>query len=146
MEVYSFQDATLTLSQDGFADLSTAGQGIGEIVISYAADSFNDAGNIASDGVVVFSKIKQDNGTLSITCQQTSSLHKNLVKRFNALYYSEDTSIWASMNGIFKNKSTGEQKILKGVAFHKIPDNSNQRTVQNVTWEFDVANLSTNII
>ena len=84
-EVYSFQDATLTLSQDGFPDLSTAGQGIGEIVISYAADSFNDASNIASDGVVVFSKIKQNNGRLSITVQQTSSLHKNLLSNSNTV-------------------------------------------------------------
>ena len=146
MEVYSFQDFTLTLKQDGFADLSTVGQGIGEVTVSYATDSFNDASNIASDGIIVFSKIKQDNGLLSITMQQTSSLHKNLIKRFNALYFTEDTSIWASMNGVLKNKSTGEQKILKNIAFHKIPDNQNQRTVQMVTWEFDVGYLSTNII
>jgi hypothetical protein len=50
------------------------------------------------------------------------------------------------MNGILKNKSTGEQKILKGIAFKKIPDNAHGRTVASVTREFDVAYVSTNII
>lgn len=145
MEVYSFQDFTLTLTQPDFARLSTAGQGIGSVSVSYAVDSYTDV-NVASDGTTVFSKIKQDNGTLSITMQQTSSLHKNLVKRFNALYFTDDTSVWASMNGVLKNKSTGEQKILKNIAFTKIPENQNGRTVQDVTWEFEVGYISSNII
>lgn len=144
MDVYSFQDFTLTLEQDGFATLSTVGQGIGEASVSQN-ESKNDS-QVASDGVVVFSKIRDDRGSLSLNLQQTSSLHKLLIKRFNELYYDTDTTNWASMNGVLKNKSTGEQKILKGIAFTTIPQNSHQRTAQMVTWEFDVAYVSTNII
>lgn len=144
MDVYSFQDFTLTLEQDGYPTLSTVGQGIGSATVTYS-ESKNES-LVASDGVTVFSKIRNDMGGLSVEMQQTSSLHKLLVKRFNDLYYASDTTDWASMNGILKNKSTGEQKILKGIAFQKIPDNSHQRTAQMVTWEFDVAYVSTNII
>lgn len=144
MDVYSFQDFTLTLEQEGYPTLSTVGQGIGDASVSYT-DEKNEA-QVASDGVTVFSKIRSDVGGLSVSMQQTSSLHKLLIKRFNDLYYTNDTTDWASMNGILKNKSTGEQKVLKGIAFKKIPDNAHGRTAAMVTWEFDVAYVSTNII
>lgn len=144
MDVYSFQDFTLTLEQEGYPTLSTVGQGIGEATVTYT-DNKNES-NVASDGVTVFSKIRSDVGGLSVSMQQTSSLHKLLIKRFNDLYYADNTTDWASMNGILKNKSTGEQKILKGIAFQKIPDNAHGRTAGMVTWEFDVAYVSTNII
>lgn len=140
---YSFQEAILTLSHPSKGKLTTNGLGLGSISIEYATDLTEHS--IASDGRVMVSKKKDNSGSFRLEVQQTSDLHQNLIKWFNYLKEAS-ASEWALATGIFKNVSTGEQKILTGVSMTKIPDGAYAAAAANVTWSFMVADIQTDVI
>lgn len=137
---YSFADIHCVISPGGVkAPFTINGSGIGEISVSLAND--NTSHDLAADGSVMISKIKADNGTITIRVQQTSPLHAYLKSVYNALRLLP-ASAWASIviyigspNGLFDSIN------CTNVAFTKRPDQPYQQQGQNVTWSFMAANI-----
>lgn len=138
---YSFTDHIITISSPAYAAFVLNGQGIGELNITYAND--NSIQDNAADGSVMTSKIKADNGTISITMQQTSELHKWLIGLFNALY-ALPSNFWISTNISIRALNSGESIICTGVCFSKRADKPIQAQGQMITWNFMAAQISQN--
>jgi hypothetical protein len=116
------------------------GQGVGEINIAYSDD--NSTHQRGADGSVMVSKITADNGTISITTQQTSALNTYLIKLFKALKFGP-TSIWAGMTiTVDTTRGTAEKITCTGVSFAKRADRPYQAEGQMITWNFMAANIS----
>ena len=133
---YSFSQVNVVLATSGYPAYTVNGQGVGEIAIANAND--NTSHDLAADGNVMVSKIKAQNGNLSITVQQTSALHGWLKGLYNYLTSpNTPASAWAAM-GV---SITGIDNItLTGVSFQKIADQPYQAQGQRVTWMFMYAN------
>jgi hypothetical protein len=128
---YSFQDNNVSFNHP-FGNASSSGAGIG--TISVAMTQTKTTHDVAADGSVMISKIEGDNGTIAITIQQTSQLHKYLKNWYNYINTSTDTSQWASMAININNKSLGDSVVATNVSPQKLPDQPYQAQGQMVTW------------
>lgn len=131
---YSFADVNATFKFPGSPAFPVNGQGIGELTIAYSQD--NSTHELAADGSVMVSKIAANNASITVTCQQTSSLHNYLKAAFNFLRQSPSL-VWAqglvsinSVNGIH------DSIVCAGVSFTKRSDQPYQQQGQLVTWNF----------
>lgn len=133
---YSFSDINLVINPFGRPAFTINGQGVGEVNIAYAND--NTSHELAADGSVMVSRITANNGTISISAQQTSRLHGWLMGLFNALNDPQTpAALWASIR-IDITTLTGLQdnKNFTGVSFTKRADQPYQQQGQMVTWNF----------
>ena len=73
LSTYSFLDLSGSISHPTIGSYLFTGEGVGDINISMSTD--RSAHDVASDGSVMVSKIAGNNGTITITAQQTSPLH-----------------------------------------------------------------------
>lgn len=138
---YSFTDHIITISSPAYAAFILSGQGLGECNVTYAND--NTIHDNAADGSVMASKIKADNGSVSITMQQTSDLHKWLLGLFNALY-ALPSNFWISTQISIRAINSGEVVLCTGVSFAKRADKPIQAQGQMITWNFLAAKISQN--
>lgn len=143
VKTYSFSECTLTLSHTSLGRVSTDGAGMGKISLKYSADRTSI--DVAADGVPIVTKIKNRTGSLSIDVQQISTLHTTLKKWLNYLT-NASTKEWAGIYGTLTSKTTNEQFILTGVAITKHPDMSYETSAGSVTWDFQVAEVTSNVI
>jgi len=137
---YSFSDIIAVIAHPQFPAFSLNGQGIGEIAISYSND--NTAHDLAADGSVMVSKIKANNGTLAMTMQQTSPLHKYLKQLFNFVQ-AQQTAAWIQTAiTISSPAGTFDSILATGVSLTKRADQPYQQQGQNVTWTFMAAEIA----
>lgn len=136
---YSFQDNNVSFNHQ-FGNASSSGAGIG--TISVAMTQTKTTHDVAADGSVMISKIEGDNGTIAITIQQTSQLHKYLKNWYNYINTSTDTSQWASMAINVNNKSLGDSVVATNVSPQKLPDQPYQAQGQMVTWTLMAAKIT----
>lgn len=140
---YSFSDVKIVLQFPGYPSYTVNGQGTGDISITYAND--NSAHNLAADGSVMVSRIRAENGAMSLNVQQTSPLHNWLKGVFNYLNNPQTASaLWASGVVTVSSPNGGFENInLTGVSFTKRADQPYQQQGQMVTWNFMYANGQT---
>lgn len=132
LDTYSFSDIYSVISISGFPAYTLNGQGIGEINFDYAND--NTTHDVAADGRVMPSKIKADNGSIAITMQQTSPLHKWFTEWFNFLKFSK-TENWAKTQIMISSPAGMFDTIIAtGVSPVKRAGRSYQAQGQMVTW------------
>lgn len=134
---YSFSDIQMVLQFPGRPAYTLNGQGVGELSISYIND--NTTHDLAADGSVMVSKIKANNANITLTMQQTSTMHAWLQGTFNYLYNSA-TALWAA--GTITISSPYNDSIamtLTGVSFTKRADQPFQQQGQMVTWNLMAA-------
>lgn len=110
------------------------GEGIGEVNISYATD--NTDHNLAADGVVMVSKVKADNGTVSLQIQQVSDLHQWLLGYFNTVYQSTSDQWALGYLNISSANGYGNTLHITGLSNTKRSDQPFQQQGQMVTWNF----------
>lgn len=142
-KTYSFSDVVLTLSHSSLGSLSTNGMGLGQISVSMSADKTSI--NVASDGTPVVTKIKNETGSLSIQCQQTSEVHLQLKRWLNYLT-NAPTNEWSNINAVLTSKQTGEQDVFSGGSITKHPDITYDTEAGSVTWTLQFANITQNNI
>lgn len=142
-KTYSFSDVTLTLSHPSLGQISTNGMGLGNIQVSMRTD--RSSIDVSADGTPVVSKIKDRTGQLQIQVQQTSDLNSNLKRWYNYLEFAE-TAEWAKIKGVITSRQTGEQHVMTGGSFTKIPDISYESNSGNVTWQLLFADVTQNVI
>lgn len=136
---YSFNDINAIISPPGFGSASTIGNGIGDINISFSRD--NTQHDPSADGSVMVSKIVANEGSISISCQQTSQLHQYLKSLFNHMM-AASTSIWAAITiTISSPNGLQDYVVANGVSFQKRSDQPYQVQGQTVTWTFMATNI-----
>lgn len=136
---YSFLDLAGAISHPSVGPYVFTGEGVGEVNLNMTTD--RSVHDVAADGVVMVSKIAGNNGTVNIICQQTSNLHKWLLKYYNAVI-ADDTSLWAAGAMVLRNVSDGTSHMVTGLSFTKKADKSYQSQGQRVTWAFMAADIS----
>jgi len=140
---YSFSDINAVIKHPNFGQFSIVGEGIGSITITQTND--NVALEVAADGTVMTSKIKNHIGTVAISIQQTSPLNQWLTKLFNYLKVS-DSSEFTGTNLFMKSPSTHEQVYCNGLVPNKPADKPYQAQGQMITWNFVSDDITTAII
>jgi hypothetical protein len=142
-KVYSFTDVFFTMSHSNktlIPDEATIdANGVGSITISN--DGERSTKQLAADGAVLISKIRDRTGTLTLDFLQSSPLHNQLMRWFNAL---EDAPAaeWAKMNGLLRSRATDENTKLTGICFVRIANKAYAAQGQNVQWQLLVADVS----
>jgi len=114
---YSFEDVSCSLVHDSVGSVSTTGAGIGSITTTMSTD--RTVHDVAADGSVMVSKVAGKNGAIALVVQQTSDLHKWLIKWYNYVDLA-DSSEWAGMNITIKSKNLGDSTVCTGVSPHGI--------------------------
>lgn len=135
---YSFLDLSGALSHSELGSYTFTGQGIGSLTVTYSTEK--SAHNVAADGVVMVSKIAGFNGSISIQCQQTSALHKWLLKAFNTIF-DLPSADWAQISATLRNTSDGTSHVVTGISFGKVPDKTYAAQGGMVTWNMLAADV-----
>lgn len=135
---YSFLDLAGAVAHPDLGAYEFTGEGVGEVVIAMTTEQTTH--DTAADGSVMVSKVAGDNGTVTITCQQTSNVHKWLLAAYNALKVA-DVSAWAQMAATLRNVSDGTSHVITGISFQKVPDKSYKAQGQQVSWVLMAANI-----
>lgn len=136
---YSFEDVTCSFEHPGVGAASSTGAGIGSISIAMANDK--TAHDVAADGAVMISKLAGKNGTVAISVQQTSQLHKYFMKWYNYVD-TAPASEWASMTITIKSNNLGDSSVCVGVSPQKLADRPYQAQGQQVTWNLMCAEIT----
>jgi len=140
--LYSFDDTSVTFSHAAVGQYVASGKGIGSLGVSMATD--RSVQDVAADGSVMTSKIKGRNGTLSVSAQQTSDLHKWLLKLYNYLE-TAPTNQWAGITIVVRSPSMQDKVTATGVAFQKIPDRQWQAQGQQLMWTLLAADIQQDV-
>lgn len=136
---YSFEDVTCSFAHNGVGAASSTGAGIGTINIAYSTD--RTVHDVAADSAVMISKIAGKNGTVTITMQQVSELHKYLLRWYNYIDVAK-ASEWAAMTLTIKSNNLGETTTCTGVSPQKAADRPYQSQGQHITWNLMCAEIT----
>jgi len=136
---YSFLDLSGAISQSSLGAYTFTGEGVGEITVSMATD--RTVHDTAADGSVMVSKVAGDSGHLTVSCQQTSTVHKWLLAWYNYLV-AAGTDEWASTTMLLNNTTDGTSHVITGVSPQKVPDKAYQAQGQRVSWVLMAASIS----
>ncbi len=128
---YSFQDVNFVIQHPALGQCPVNGQAIGTLTKTMATD--RTAHSVAADGTVVPSFVLGRNGSFTLSIQQTSQLHKWLLRWANYIE-SNDPSQFALATITIHCPVMGDQITASGVSHQKVPDKSYQAQVQMVTW------------
>lgn len=135
---YSFTDITMVISHPAVGQYVATGEGIGSVNVAMSND--RSAHDVAADGSTMVSKIRARNGTVTISAQQTSSLHKWLVKWYNYLEFAP-TDQWAETSVTIRAPRMGESIVATFVSPQKLPDRPYQAQGQQLTWGLMAADI-----
>jgi hypothetical protein len=136
---YAFEDLHTTIAHPANGQISVQGAGIGTITFAMANDV--SAHDVAADGSVMTSKIKSGNGTIAIACQQTSDLHRWLLRLYNYLD-SAPSREWAGIGVLSSSPDMQVQHTGEHVSIQKKADKPYQQQGQQVTWTLMAAKLT----
>jgi hypothetical protein len=138
LTTYSFLDSVVIISHPMNLPITVTGEGAGSISVSYQDPRTSH--DVAADGAVMVSKQAGNTGAVSITVQQTSSIHKMLLKLFNQLIIAAP-SMWAAGAITIKNITDGTGHLCTGFSFSKIPDKTYTKTGGQVSWTLMCADI-----
>lgn len=136
---YSFEDVTCSFSHPSVGAASSTGAGVGTITISMTQEK--TVHDTASDGNVMITKIAGKNGSVAITLQQTSELHKFFMKWYNYVD-NAPAAEWASMNITIKSDNLGDSTVCTGVSPQKLADRPYDAQGARITWNLMAAEIS----
>lgn len=135
---YSFGDVSMVIAHPSVGQYVATGVGIGSITTTMTTDRTTH--DVAADGSVMVSKIKGRNGSHTIAVQQTSDLHKWLLKLYNYLEQAP-TSEWIGISVTVRAPSMQDLIRSTGVSFQKLPDRPYQAQGQQVSWVLMAADI-----
>jgi len=142
---YSFKDLSGALESPAIGDPILFGgyNGIDQIVVTN--DTQHGSKMVAADGTVMPVFTAGDGGTVQITCQQTSILHKALLVWLNVLKTQAsngDLSNWANSTMLLRNVVDGSSHLIQGLIPNKIPDKSYAAQGQNIVWTLEACSVT----
>lgn len=138
VSTYSFLDLSGAIAHPSLGAYTFTGEGVGEVNVAMSTD--RTAHDVAADGSIMISKIAGNNGTITISTQQTSPLHKWLLNWFNYLVLAP-TNEWAQSTALLRNSTDGSSHVATGIAPQKVADKPYQAQGQRVTWTLLCADI-----
>lgn len=138
MSVYAFSDVNAVITHQSYGQYSINGTGIGNITVAQSNEQV--VNEVAADGTVMTSKLKNFIGTAAVSCQQNSPLNVWLNGLYNYLK-TAPTGQFAGANMLVKSNATNEQIYAEGLTPSKLPDKVYEAQGQMAVWNF----LSTKI-
>lgn len=136
--VYSFSDVNVTISHPSVGQKILNGEGLGSISVNMANDK--TIHDVAADGKVMVTKVNAENGAISVSIQQTSSLNTWLLKWYNYLKAAKGSE-WAKTQITIRNTTLGELITATGVSPQKLADRPYQQQGQQVVWNLMAADI-----
>jgi len=140
--LYSFSDVSAVISHPAVGQFVATGVGLGSISITMTTD--RSTHDIAADGSVMVSKITGRNGTITLSAQQTSELHKWLLKLYNYLEKAPARE-WIGISITLRAPSMQDSIRMTGVSFQKLPDRPYQAQGQQVSWVLMAADVDQSV-
>jgi hypothetical protein len=132
-KTYSFLDISGVISHPSLGVYTLTGEGTGSISISQTGEKTSH--EIAADGTTFVMQVSGDNGTIAISVQQTSNLHKWLLKWYNYLRMAEtERSEWARASLLIRSISDEMTYQANGVSPQNLPAIEYQSQGQRFTW------------
>lgn len=135
-DAYDFSQCKLVLRHASLGTLTVTGSGVGTCTLNMTADRTTQ--DVAADGTVMTSKIKDRRATLGMQLQQTAEPNLTLLKWYNYLETAH-ASEWDKITGTLTAPNTGERYTLNRCAFQKLPDRSYGAQGATQTWNLLVA-------
>lgn len=139
---YSFLDLTGTINHPGVGAYNLIGEGIGELTIATSGD--RTIHEIGLDGATIATQVPGSNGTLTLSIQQTSPLHKWLLRwatHITNKNTSRDQFLMAT--ALIRSKSLQTEHKISGISPQKVPNISYQAQGQRVSWVLMAADIQT---
>jgi len=140
---YSFSDVQFTISHPSVGKRVANGEGIGTITVTMTTE--RTAHDVAADGSIMVSKIRGRNGNITLSIQQTSDLHKWLLRWYNYIE-AADSSEWASASIVIRSPFMKDLITASGVSPQKLPDRPYQAQGQHVNWVLMCADIQQDTI
>lgn len=141
---YSFKDLTGAFVSPAVPAPLVFGGQIGCDTIVVGNDTQHGVKEQSADGTVMPVFVAGDGGTISITCQQTSNVHKFLLGWLNILKTAAmngDVSNWANSSAVMRNTLDGSAHEANGIMPNKIPDKSYASQGTKIVWTLECCNL-----
>jgi hypothetical protein len=139
---YSFADVSVVFYHPAVGQYIASGQGIGTITKTHATE--HTVHDTAADGSVMASKVPGNSGTATLTIQQTSPLHRWLVKWANHVIASNDSSEFTTATITLRAATMGDYIVWSGVSPQKLPDHPYQAQGQMITWTLMATSVEEN--
>lgn len=140
---YSYKDTTGAIVSPLAGTLVLGGQ-VGADTIVVVNDTQHGAKEQSADGLVMPVFVAGDGGVVTITCQQTSAVHKFFLSWLNLLKTAAmngDISNWATTSLLLRNTLDGSAHEANGVMPNKIPDKSYAQQGTKIVWTLECCNL-----
>lgn len=135
---YSFLDLAGVMAHPSKGIYTFTGEGVGSITVAMATE--RTAHDTAADGSIMVSKLAGNSGSVTISAQQTSPLHKWLLDWYNYVIQA-DTEEWAQASIAMRNTSDGTSHVATGISPGKLPDKAYQAQGQQVSWVLMCADI-----
>lgn len=130
---YAFEDVDVIVSHPSVGSFNFNGSGMGSITVAMANDMSSH--DVAADGSVMTSKIKAENGTVSIAVQQTSAGNAFL-KKLNSYVKTAASSEFTRTVISVVSKKQGVNITCTGVSPQKSPDAGFAQAGAQVTFAY----------
>lgn len=139
-KTYSFMEITGSIQHSSVGAYTLTGKGTGSISISSTGDKTSH--ETAVDGATFIMQIPGDAGQISITMQQTSDLHKWLLRWYSYLKLdTTDRSEWARTTAVIRSLSDDMTYKAVGISPLNLPTIDYQAQGKNVVWVLMVGSL-----
>lgn len=140
---YSFKDLSGAFTSPVAGAFIFSGEiGQGRVVVTNTTE--HGLMETAPDGAVMPVYVAGDAATITIECQQTSTIHHFLLEWFNlcnTLAKGGDVSNWATAAVLLRNLVDGSSHTATGVSPQKVPDKTYNTNGTMVVWSLLCANL-----
>ncbi|OKP02611.1 DUF3277 family protein [Xenorhabdus eapokensis] len=141
MATFSFLDVSATITGiGGMVDLANGAATSEEGIVIAMAEAKNTM-TVGADGEVMHSLAATKSGTITVTLLKTSPANAKLMLMYNAQQFSSAT--WGNNIILIRNKASGDTHTARSVAFQKIPDITNAKLGNTVSWVFDCGKIDT---
>jgi hypothetical protein len=137
--VYSFLELSGVIAHPLVGSCNFIGQGVGQITITLETDKTIHEHDI--NGTVLIGLIPGHNGKIIIQCQQTSNVHRWLLRAYSIIV-SSLPSDWGTMIILLRNINNGMSHDLKGVSFDKIPELTYAADGSMINWSLSFAHAT----
>jgi hypothetical protein len=142
---YSFKDLTGAIASPLAGPFILAGGSIGDGKITVDMTHEWTEHDVASDGAVMVSASPGQNGTVKVSCQQSSAVNAYLKLAQNlhqTALLNGSSALWAAIALDLQNPVTGDQNVCTGVSFSKKPPQPYGAKGEYLEWTLYAANIA----
>ena len=145
LTTYSAKDCNVTIQHPLIGVLQLAGissNGLDQITVEMSVDQTIIEN--AMDGAIAVSVIPGDQGVITLSVFQTSTVHQTLLAWVNGLKAARDqgnVALWAIGTVSIQNIVLGTTHTASGVVPVKIPNIDYQKQAQKIPWRLVCCNL-----